>query len=221
MKLCVTTSSCSVLINGQTQGGWFQPQRGLRQGCPLAPLLFILAADALAFCTMRLCSHGHLSGFQTAGHPGGIPLLQYADDTTFFIQGSETAARTLSQMMYIFADFSGLQLNRAKSSFVGFGLTLEEIVRCAEILATLIVTLPLRYLGLPLIDRHLRTPDWQPVVEKVETRLGGWRGRLLSRGGRLVLVKVVLSAIPTYFMSAFRMPAGVRRRLESAMRSFL
>ena len=96
MKLCVTTSSCTVLINGQAQGGWFQPQRGIRQGCPLAPLLFILATDALAFCTTRLCSQGHLSGFQTAGHPGGIPLLQYADDTTFFIQGSETASRTLS-----------------------------------------------------------------------------------------------------------------------------
>ena len=87
----------------------------------------------------------------------GIPLLQYADDTTFFIQGSETAARTLSQMMDIFADFSGIQLNRAKSSFVGFGLATDEIRRCAEILATPIETLPNRYLGLPLTDRRLRT----------------------------------------------------------------
>ena len=54
----------------------------------------------------------------------------------------------------------------------------------------------------------------------MEKRLGGWRGRLLFRGGRLVLVKAVLSAIPTYFMSAFQMPTGFRRRLESAMRSF-
>ena len=92
MKLCVTTSSCYVLINGRMQGGWFQPQRGIRQGCPFAPLLFNLAADALAFCTMRLCSRGHISGFQTAAHP----------------EGSETAARTLSQMMDIFADLSGL-----------------------------------------------------------------------------------------------------------------
>ena len=125
--------------------------------------------------------------------------------------------------MDIFADFSGLQLNRAKSSFVGFGLATVEIWRCAEILATPIETLPIRYLGLPLTDRRLRTQNWQPVVEKVEKvekRLGGWRGRLLSRGGRLVLVKAVLSAIPTYFMSAFRMPAGVWRRLKSVMRSF-
>ena len=72
----------------------------------------------------------------------------------------------------------------------------------------------------PLTNRRLRIQDWQPVVEKVETHLGGWRGRLLSRGGRLVLVKAVLSAILTYFMSAFRMPAGVRWCLEGVMRSF-
>ena len=108
--------------------------------------------------------------------------------------------------MDIFVDFSGLQLNRTKSSLVGFGLATEEIRRCAEILATPIETLPIRYLGLPLTDRRLRTQDSQQVVEKVEKvekRLGGWRGRLLSRGGRLILVKADLFAIPTYFMSVF------------------
>ena len=75
-------------------------------------------------------------------------------------------------MMDIFADFSGLQLNQAKSSFVGFGLAIEELLGCAEILATLIETFPIRYLGLPLTDRSLRIQDWQPVVEKVEMRLG-------------------------------------------------
>ena len=220
IQLCVTTSSCSVLVNGRPQGGWFQPQRGIRQGCPLAPLLFILAVDTLAFCTTRLCSRGYLSGFQTTSFPGGIPLLQYADDTTFFIQGSEIAAHTLSLMMEVFTDFSGLQLNRAKSMIVGFGLSSEELSRCAEILATPIETLPLRYLGIPLTDRRLRTQDWQPMMDKVETRLGGWRGRLLSRGGRLVLVKTVLSALPTYYMSVFQMSAGLRRRLEGIMRRF-
>ena len=105
-------------------------------------------------------------------------------------------------MMDVFTDFSGLQLNRAKST-VGFSLSAEELSRCAEILASSIGTLPLRYLGLPLTDRRLRTQDWQPMMEKVESRLGGWRGRLLSRGGRLVLVKTVLSALSTYFMSVF------------------
>ena len=85
-------------------------------------------------------------------------------------------------MMDIFADFSGLQLNRAKSSFLGIGLATKEILRCVEILATPIETLLIWYLGLPLIDRRLRIQDWQPMVEKVEKRLGGWHGRLLSHG---------------------------------------
>ena len=123
-------------------------------------------------------------------------------------------------MMDVFTDFSGLQLNLAKSMIVGFGLSSDKLSRCAEILATPIETLPLRYLCLPLTDRCLRTQDWQPMMDNVETRFGGWRGRLLSRGGRLVLVKTALSALPTYYMLVFQMPAGLRRRLEGIMRQF-
>ena len=216
----MTTVSFVILVNGRPQGGWIHPQRGIRQGCPLAPLLFILAADALAVCTLQLCSRGHIAGYQSPSIPGGIPLLQYADDTTFFIQGSWAAAHTLSVMMDIFSDFSNLRLNRAKSSFIGFGLTDEEMTGCSRILSTPIRVLPIRYLGVPLADRRLRIRDWQPVLDKVETRHGGWRARLLSRGGRFVMLKAVLSAIPTYFMSIFRMPVRVRRRLEAVMRGF-
>ena len=183
VKQCVTTPTFVVLVNGRPQGGWIHPQRGIRQGCPLALLLFILAADALAVCTSQLCSSGAFAGFQSPNIPGGIPLLQYADDTTFFIQGSWAAAHTLSIMMDIFSDFSGLHLNRAKSSFIGFGLSSEELVGCARILATPIGALSIRYLGVPLVDRRLRIRDWQPVMDKVEMRLGGWRARFLSRGG--------------------------------------
>ena len=58
------------------------------------------------------------------------------------------------------------------------------------------------------------------MLEKVETRLGGWRARLLSRGDRLVMLKGVLSAILTYFMAIFQMPVGVQRQLETAMQGF-
>ena len=189
-------------------------------GLPLAPLLFILAVDALAVCTLQMCRRGSLTGFQSPGVLTGIPLLQYADDTTFFVQGTWAAAHTLCTMMSIFSDFFGLRLNRAKSSFIGFGLSSEEMTGCSRLLATPISTLPIRYLGVPLVDRRLRISDWQPVLEKVESRLGGWQARLMSRGGRLVLLKAVLAAIPTYFMSIFRLPCGVRKRLEQLMRRF-
>ena len=126
VKLCVTTTSFSVLVNGWPQGEWFQPQRDLRQGCLLAQRLFILVVDALAIFIRRLCSQGYLSGFQTAGTPEEILLPQYADNTTFYIRGSEVVAYTLSSIMDIFFDCSRLQLNRAKSIFMGFWLSTEE-----------------------------------------------------------------------------------------------
>ena len=122
-------------------------------------------------------------------------------------------------MLDIFSDFSGLCLNRAKSSLVGFGLFAKELVGCALTLATPIVGLSIRYLGVPLVDRRLQLQDWHPVIEKVETRLRGWRARLLSCEGRLVLLKTVLDAIPIYYMPIFKMPARVRRGLEKLMQS--
>ena len=133
--------------------------------------------------TIQLSRHESLTGFQSPSIPVGVPLLQYTDSTTFFIQGSRAAAHTLSTMMDIFSDFFGLKLNREKLSFIGFGLSPEELTGCSPIFATPTGTLPIRYLGLPLVDRRLHTQDWQPVLEKVESCLAGWRARFLSRGG--------------------------------------
>ena len=127
MKQCVYTTTFAVLVNGRPQGGWIHPQRGIRQGCPLAPLLFILAADTLAICTHQLCTRGYLSGFQSSSRQASILLLQYADDTCFFLRGSVAATHHISSMMDIFSDFSGLRLNRAKSTVMGIGLPPEMI----------------------------------------------------------------------------------------------
>ena len=66
----------------------------------------------------------------------------------------------------------------------------------------------------------MRNADWQPVTAKIEARLGGWQARLLSHGGRLVLLQSILTAIPTYFMALFCMPDRVRRRIECTMQRF-
>ena len=127
MKQYVCTMKFAVLVSDRPQGGWIHPQRGIRHGCPLAPLLFILAADTLAICTEQLYIRGYLARFQTPGRPGGIPLLQCVNDTTFFLRGS---------MVDIFSDFSGLQLNWGKSSIVIIGLSSEELDRVSAVLAT-------------------------------------------------------------------------------------
>ena len=94
------------------------------------------------------------------------------------------------------------------------------LAQISEILSTLVASLPIRYLGISLTAGRMRSAEWQPVTAKIDVRLEGWHARLLSRGGRLVLLQSVLTAIPTYFMAIARMPEGVRRQIERTMRRF-
>ena len=132
--------------------GWIYPQRGVKQGCPLAPLLFVLEVDALAKCTQKACVHGLLKGYLTAIYQGAIPILQYADDATFFITSYMDESRNLSTFLALFLNFSGLQINRVKLVFLGFGQSCKEEMLYSAALGTPIGSLLMRYLGLALIS---------------------------------------------------------------------
>nr|KYP51226.1 Putative ribonuclease H protein At1g65750 family [Cajanus cajan] len=80
---------------------------------------------------------------------------------------------------------------------------------------------PCSYLGLFIGANPNRLSTWQTVISKVEKKLTKWKGKLLSFGGRLVLLKSVLNSIPIYFLSFFKAPTGVISQLESLLKNFL
>ena len=67
----------------------------------------------------------------------------------------------------------------------------------------------MKYLGIPLGGNLLREDFWEPELNKVAKRLDGWKRAFLSRGGRLILIELVLSAIPIYYFSLFHVPRNV------------
>jgi hypothetical protein len=95
---------------------------------------------------------------------------------------------------------------------------IEEL---ADILGCKTSKLPMKYLGLPLGARFKAKEIWNPIVEKMERRLAGWKRIYLSKGGRLTLIKSTLSNLPTYFLSLFPIPADVANRIEKIQRNFL
>jgi len=82
-------------------------------------------------------------------------------------------------------------------------------------------TLPMKYLGLPLCAKFKDKTIWNPILEKMERRLAGWKRLHLSKGGRVTLIKSTLSNLPTYFLSLFPIPAAVANRIEKLQRNFL
>jgi hypothetical protein len=107
-----------------------------------------------------------------------------------------------------------------KSEMVPVG-AVTDLPRLAALLSCKIGTLPLNYLGMPLGAPHKALSMWDPILEKIERRLAGWKKLYLSKGGRLTLLKSSLSSMPTYFMPLFLIPAKVARRIELLQRNFL
>jgi len=77
------------------------------------------------------------------------------------------------------------------------------------------------YLGMPVGGSHKRGDFWNGVIEKVQARLSRWKGRCLTMVGRICLIKSVLSSIPLFFMSLFKLPSGVAGKLIKIQRNFL
>lgn len=81
--------------------------------------------------------------------------------------------------------------------------------------------MPRKYLGLPLTIKKLRKFMFQPMLQAIRRRIEGWTTSLLTFGGRVTLVKVVLPAIPLHFIQALRMPKGIIKKIDRMRRTFM
>lgn len=124
---CVSFSSIVVLINGAASS-FFSPERGLRQGCPLSPLLFLLAADGISRLIHEAKSQGLLKGIEVAPNFLVTHLL-FVDDIILFSNGSLDDCRMLKRILDLFLKVTGLCINERKSTITCSGLAREEVRR--------------------------------------------------------------------------------------------
>lgn len=81
--------------------------------------------------------------------------------------------------------------------------------------------LPITYLGIPLYWKKLNYNDWMPLINKIEKKLNSWKEKLLSIGGRLTLLKSVLSAIHLYWILLLKCHLKLGKKIEQLSRRFL
>ncbi len=137
-----------------------------------------------------------------------VSLIQYADDTIFFCGAKTRQVRNLRFVWHLFEWATGQKINKEKTELFYTGNLEGMGEKLARILGCKVGRLPIRYLGLPLSIGQPRKEDWWTMIDKIEQRIEGWQAKLLSQGGRLVLVNSVLSNIPLYYLSIFRAQVG-------------
>ncbi|XP_058765063.1 uncharacterized mitochondrial protein AtMg01250-like [Vicia villosa] len=152
MEATVFTSTMAVLVNGSTTAD-FQVSRGLRQGDPLSPFLFTIVADGLVGMMKQAVSGGLYRSFKLTSTVE-YNLLQFADDTILFGDGSWSNLWTLKALLKGFKMASGLRINLHKSKLYAVCSSAYKVEASATFLGCKIDRLPFKFLGIWVGGNH-------------------------------------------------------------------
>ncbi|GKA13730.1 RNA-directed DNA polymerase, eukaryota [Tanacetum coccineum] len=212
------SGKASILVNGSPTSE-FQFHRGLKQGDPLAPFLFILIMESLHLSFSRAVEAGIFTGIEI-GSSLTISHLFYADDAVFIGEWSHNNLKGIMNILRCFSLLSGLSINVKKSQLLGIGISDSIVSEAAKSLGCSIMKTPFKYLGIPVGGNMSLIKAWDESIVKLKRRLSKWKLKTLSIGGRLTLLKSVLGSTPIYNMSLFKVPKSVLHSMESLRRNF-
>ncbi|KAJ4779287.1 reverse transcriptase [Rhynchospora pubera] len=210
----------SIHINGSGDG-YITPERGLRQGCPMSPYAFIMVMEMLTRKLKKALHQNILEGVKLAPSAQTLTHMIYADDLVLLGQAKETEVSELRCILHEFGEVSGLVVNPNKSKLWFTKATANE--KQAQVQHSLQATQAEpgeKYLGMCLSGRQSAKRTGQMLLDRMWSKLAGWKCSMLSHAGRLVLLKSVLTSLPVYYMTTVKLPKGVIDQMMSLMAKF-
>ncbi|XP_038987981.1 uncharacterized protein LOC120112503 [Phoenix dactylifera] len=218
---CIRAPSFAILVNG-SPSRYFESSGGLRQGCPLSPLLFIICADALSRALRHAVSTQEMEVYRPVAEATPISHLLFADDCLLLARATRQAALIIWRIFRDYCSMSGQRVNLSKSAIIfspktklSVKTSIVEILGVGEQVGTM------RYLGVPISGQRLRSGECTSLELSIRHRLEGWQIHSLSMMGRITLVRSVLSSIPVYLLSNSLIPVATVRKIEQIYRNFI
>lgn len=167
----------------------------------MSPVLFNVVADMLDVLVARARDSEQFKGVVQHLVDDGLSILQYADDTILFIEDDIKQAKNLKILLCVFEKLSDLKINFHKSELFCLGKAKARASDYMQIFGCKEGNFPFKYLGIPMNPNRIASKDWGHNEERIQKKLGSWKGKLLSAGGRLVLLNSILSSLPLFMLS--------------------
>ncbi|KAL9859811.1 putative RNA-directed DNA polymerase [Arabidopsis thaliana] len=155
---------------------------------------------------------------------GGTKLshICFADDLILFAEASVAQIRVIRDVLETFCTASGQKVSLSKSKIYFSKNVSRELGKMISDVSGIASTCDLgKYLGMPVLQKRINKETYGELLEKISSKLSGWRERTLSFAGRLTLTKAVLTAIPVHSMSTIILPKSILTSLDRVSRSFL
>ncbi|GLT50497.1 hypothetical protein SLA2020_239800 [Shorea laevis] len=218
IKVCVTTPMFSISFNGNSCG-YFSGQKGIRQGEPLSPYLFVVCMEVLSKLLDKAAAEGRIS-YHPKCEKVLLTHLCFADDLVIFTDGSSSSIEAIDNVLELFYKISGLRVNYKKSELFCCGLPAADVQQLVNRFGFKLGVLPVRYLGVLLITGKLTYKDLQPLIAKITDRMSSWSAKHLSFVGRLQLISSVIQGMTTFWCSTFILPKKVIKEIEQKCNAF-
>ncbi|RAL43251.1 hypothetical protein DM860_015141 [Cuscuta australis] len=194
--------------------------RGVKQGDPLSPLLFIIASEGLSRLLNRSLEESNIQHYNM-GTVKFLGHLTYADDIMIFTKGDSINLLKLKKLLDEYSLDSGQVINSAKSKFYVKDITNSSHLKNLEkILAMQKGTLPFTYLGATICKGKLKKHHCGNIMDHFDKHIQSWYSKTLNQMGRLILIKHVLSSIPLHILAVHSLPISVTHLLHSRMANF-
>lgn len=217
---CVKSVRYTVKYNGELLEP-FIPSRGLRQGDPLSPYIFLFVAEGLTCLLEKEVQLGRITPVKIARGSPGISNLLFADDSLLFFKADGEEAKVIKHVLDLFQRGSGQLLSNSKCSIL-FSEVCPSAVQqnIKQVLEISTSTFESKYLGLPTPEGRMKECMFQPIMERFIKRCSDWTERYMSHAAKETLVKSVIQSLPTYCMGVFKMTQGFCEKYERLIRDF-
>ncbi|CAM8905799.1 unnamed protein product [Rhodiola kirilowii] len=210
---CVKSVSYTIKINDQISEE-FWPERGLRQGDPLSPYLFLLCTEWFAQKLRQGQEENMLRGIKICRGAPEVTHLLFADDSVIFLRANLGDVTNLKSILMKYEAVSGQRINVAKSEICfSKNVSAELKEGICRVLDMRQVDRFSKYLGLPVSFSNNRTEAFKFIVDQIWQKVQGWKEQTLSMAGKEVLIKAILQAVPTYAMMCFKLPESLCKRI--------
>ena len=218
---CISTVSTSILFNGEALEPLY-PLRGIRQGDPLSPYLFILCMEYLGQLIVKKCNAKLWQLVKASGNGPAFSHLFFADDLVLFARADGTNFSTIRDVLDYFCSISGQTISEARSK-VYFSPNVDRDTResLSDILGFTSTPLLGKYLGIPIKHPRSSSNEYNFVLDRVKQKLVGWKANMLSFAGRAILIQASSAAIPSYIMQCTKLPRRILDGLDRVNRNFL